>query len=356
MFATGLFLSFTLMALPNWPEHLKLEGDLLIRHRERLENRFDESKQEIGARLLAKFQPTPYLQMGFELRTASSHIDQRPEAIPMGNGFSNLQVSASQAYIATKFKLYDRWQAELAAGLFLQPLFVSELVWDPDRRSQGLYQSFSRKISPSQQLQFSFGQWKLDQGRFNESLMFIESIEWSYQSNFQIRPRLNLHAIQYRRLSPQVQNLNVTRGNSFSSPLNGNFQNSQNFLPLGSQLILESTQLGVDFGVRLAGLINFKSQKDERAWLAELMAGRSWTRNSARVRAAYFYQEPNAQIGILPDDRYAGSNRKGARFELSYFPSDQLRMGSEFILASVIEKSPLLSKRYELFFEMEYKI
>ena len=301
------------------------------------------------------------VEFGAELSLANSGLGEQPDAVQLGAGMDNKSISLSQAYLAL-LSHSKRNHFIFSLGKFYIPFNTSPVTWDTDIRPEGFYESYIY-LSPSEKfrLQFQTAQFSADQ--VDPSLvnstplrrfwLFVQGMDLQYKELSMIHFRWSEVFYFFYQNSERLQKASVGLGNSPESETQLS-QLKENFAPLESLFEIESQQFGLLTKIRSSFAINLRSSDHQRAFFVQISTGRSWVRHFFLAKVGFCYNEPDVQLALFEDNEWGNANRKSTRFELDYFLTDHLKLGSSFVLAQVIRSSPYQNDRKEFYGELEY--
>jgi hypothetical protein len=353
----GLLLSQSSIS-ENW----SFQPELSLRYLERAEEEADLQDLQLGAGLAGFYQDQNW-RAGLGARSSDKEAISIGR-ISLGEGASDKNLSIHLAFLERSISLSRQWTIRLIGGKFFSPVEWSPLLWDSRRSPEGFSQELEWKSrSGKQSFRWSLGQWILAPQRPSLESNQVALRSWSFVQAFRFRQglgdftdlTLDAQGMWQLKSSSAFAEDAQRRGNSVESSDIIAAQFTEKFAPLEASLGIVSTPYGVLTRFKGSFAWNPRSRGNDRAFFVESQIGRPWTSSKILFSMGFFSIESDLQIASLVDRDWAGTNRRGVRGALAYFPTERLMLQLNYLWADPIRDSSFQGKRQEWIVGTEYR-
>lgn len=338
-------------------ENWNLQPELEIRALERFEENAEVSRIELGAELQLLYEKDLW-RAGFGLRGQDSSSDSVGR-LSLATGEDSNELQLSLAFLETHT---SNENFRFRAGIFENSIPWSPLLWDQRRRWEGFEQSLRwtegaaqiqvwalQALLAPQETELSLNQSRL------RSWTFAGGVEWTQNlgdfSELLFRGLAQWHSDSASDLADASGN----RGNSIRVLEDAPSSFVEDFAPVEVSAEFRSTPYGILARLRASGLLNPRSSSRDRGFLMETELGRAWTRNNLLIYLGLFSMESDLQIAQFVDRDWGGTNRRGVKAQLAYFPLDDWMLQLGYLWARTIRDSSFQEKRQEWLLSAEYR-
>ncbi len=301
--------------------------------------------------------------MGIELSTAGPElVNESPAQIALSGASTVKGIGLSQAFFGGSY----RWSVlELSAqiGKFENPLATSPLLWDSDLRPEGAAESLDFSFSDQFQIALYGAQYSIDQVSASltggtpvrRSWMFQQGVLGQLSLANDTTIRLATSLTMFTNVSERLARASSQHGNSLEDPTSPNPHLKETLWPIEFFGEARAYPLGILTVLKGALLVNFQTDDQQRGFYTSASIGNSWKKNNLQGEVSYIYLEPDVTLDLLADHRFGNGNRKGPRFQMSFYVLDGLRVGSAFLYSEVLQSNLDQAARKEWTLDFEYR-
>lgn len=343
---------------PNWARDLNPTARFQLKWLERYESTRDESIPELLVQWGVEPQVLKNLKLGFELSTGEATMGGLPDAVNLSNGSTSKSILIRKAFL--KIEFLDPIRIEIKGGKFSNPISTSPMIWDDRITPEGFFEKIESRLG-TQTFLFSLhaNQWSLDQAQAStvngtpqrRSWLLIHGLSAETSWGEFNRAKLSLEHYGFYDISESIASTSNTFGNTSLSASRLRYR----YAPAEVIGELSGSPLGIASQAMGAIAINFRTPDRQRGFWVEGHLGNAWARNRYRASLSYIYNEPDLTVAAFSSRDYGRSNRKGFLTRLSYYATEQCRIGGSFLFVETLASSATQSTRKEIQIETELK-
>jgi hypothetical protein len=340
---------------PTWTQKISMKGDIRYRNQfdwNELDNRETRYRQRVRARLALKGKVNEDVEAG--MRMVTGNTDPVSTNQTLGDFFGSKTFMLDRAYIKYTPQEFLRKHADIYLGMFANPFYSTELLWDSDVSFGGAAIKASINTGeipqvkdlglPSTDLFVNAGQFPLDE----LSVTWEDPWLWAVQGGFnsEITDGVNLKsAVAHYTFEDTKRYVeNHSQGGNIMA-LEAGY--GKNFKVLDFP-----TELGIKDPLRFAGMetgespalpylcfygdyaVNTSTGEGNNAWLIGTKLGHKKVSKKGQWQLAYDYRdiESNAMLDVFPDSDFhgTGTGAYGHNVRLTYGIAKNTTVGAEW--------------------------